>query len=707
MRKILFFAMLLVCSALFGQGFILNDGEEFRYTTGVNDIPNDWNTADFDDTQWLQGRKSIGFGDDDDTTIISPCNSVFLRYDFKVNSLDSVREAVFYADYDDGFVAYINGHEIIRKFMGTEATPVAYNQLADRSRNAVSDQYHMNSYGYYIDTALLRSSLRVGNNILAVEVHNDSLTGSDLSFNCQLYNRTLMEFNPYDRAWCAIKKIKLDSTNLPIVVVNTLNERGNYGIRQLIDFKIIYRDGMFNKLTDPASEYDERATYEIRGQSSTNWPKKSYNIELKDMLGVTQDRSLLGMASHNDWVLAANYTDRSLIRNMFTYILARRSNTTAPDSRFVELVFDGDYMGVYQLIAKPRRDKDRINVEKQEQFQTENITGGYIFKFDKPGNTYKSFKSLSGVNLYAVYPEYRDMSSEQINYINAYWDSIFVSQQDKFLLDSIKGYRNFIDIDSYLDFTIFNEICRNSDGFRFSTYMHKPANEKMHYGPLWDFDLTYGNSSAQGGSSTSGWLHSQGSNAVCMQKSFFKDTLLVQQFRNRYKSLRQGMLSDAYLTYLADSIATSIKDATERNFKAWPYNGHAMVSWVGTPTASTDASNDLEYMKKWTTARLKWMDENIDKLYYPLKVVVSQESKIATDEPCSAWLTDGGRSLSVYSPATMITSIQIVSVSGKVAATANVNCLEADVSLNELTHGLYIAVLSLVDGSIQTVSLSL
>lgn len=704
MRIFLPFAMVFACSALFGQGYMLTDGTGYRYSVGAADVPAEWKSAEFDDSQWLLGRKTIGFGDDDDTTVIEQFTSVFLRFPFQVNSLDSVREAVIAADYDDGFVAYINGHEVLRKFMGAEGSPVTYSQLADRSRNAVSDEYNMNRYGYYLDTALLRSSLRVGSNVLAVEVHNDSIAGSDLSFSCQMYNRTATQFSPYDPAWCAIKRINLDSTRLPIVVISTLSERGNYGERQPIDFKVIYRNGAFNKLTDPATVYKDHATYEIRGQSSSDWAKKSYNIELKDQLGATQDSPLLGMASHNDWVLAANYTDRSLIRNMLTYTLARRSNTTAPDSRFVELVMDGDYMGVYQLIAKPRRDKNRINVEKQEPFQTEHITGGYIFKFDKPGNTYEAFKSLSGISLFAVYPEYREMSSEQKTYIKAYWDSIFVSQQDKYLLDPVRGYRNFIDVDSYLDFTIFNELCRNSDGFRFSTYMYKPANGKMHFGPLWDFDLTYGNSSAQGGSSTSGWLHSQGTNNVSMQKSFFKDTVLVNQFRARYQTLRQGMLSDAYLLGLADSLAGNLSVAAARNYEAWPYNGYPMLSWVGNPTSSIDAESDLANLKKWTSARLKWMDDNIGKLYYPLKAVISQEYEMAGGIPCNAWLTDGGNRLAVYSPEETISSVQVVSISGKVAVSADVAARDADISLAGLQSGIYIAVLKLAGGSVQTVN---
>ncbi len=703
MRKFLSIFFLVASGATLGQDTAVPVEYHYKYIVGSASVPDDWRSADFDDSGWKGGNYTIGFGDGDDSTVVEQCTSVFVRYPFVLNEfqLDSVREIVFYADYDDGFVAYFNGKEVLRKFMGKDGSPVEFDQLADKSHEAMSSKSHNNQFGYYIDTAVLRLSLRAGLNILAVEVHNDSIAGSDLSFSCQLMNRTFSEFYPYNPAWRAIQRIPFDSTHLPIVIINTIEERGNYGVRQPIEFKIIANEGTYNKLTDRANVYDELASYEIRGQSSSDWAKKSYNIELKDLLGTTQDRSLLGMSSHNDWVLAANYTDRSLIRNMLTYTLARQTNTTAPDSRFVELIFDGDYMGVYQLLEKPRRDKNRINVEKQDPFQTENITGGYIFKFDKSNSTYTSFKSRSGVSLYAVYPDYKEMSAEQKTYISSYWDSIFTSCLDNNLLDSVRGYRNFIDVDSYLDFTIFNELCRNSDGFRYSTYMYKPANQKMHFGPLWDFDLTYGNSSAQEGNKTSGWLHSQGSNSVVLQKYFFKDSLLVNEFQNRYKALRKDLLSNDNIFRITDSLASYLGKATERNYQAWPNNGYAMISWVNTPTQSVTAPADLQYIKDWTSLRLKWMDENIDKLYYPLVLTTTAESVTENQTTCSAWLINGGNTISVYSPDVAISKYQLVNSSGSTIISGSFNSKSGEIGVESLNSGVFIVVFSLENGSVQ------
>jgi hypothetical protein len=156
---------------------IIDRGEDWRYFVPSSEIGNSWKNTGYNDTGWNTGPSGFGYGDNDDSTVLNNIISVFIRKEFVINDLQDIAEVVLSIDYDDGFVAYINGHEIARSNLGTAGSTVTFDQLAS-SREAT-----MYSGGYPENYSIADPSsfLVEGVNVLAIEGHNNSSGSSDFS----------------------------------------------------------------------------------------------------------------------------------------------------------------------------------------------------------------------------------------------------------------------------------------------------------------------------------------------------------------------------------------------------------------------------------------------------------------------------------------------------------------------------------------------
>lgn len=161
----------------------------------------------------------------------------------------------------------------------------------------------------------------------------------------------------------ASAQLEFSSSNLPIVVIET-------GPQEIVDDPRITAtmgiinngDDAVNHLTDPYNDYLGYISIEYRGATSQAFPKKSYGFETQDHSGENRNVSLMGLPEENDWVLYAPYSDKSLIRNILSYRLFREMGHYAPRTRLCELVVNGDYLGVYVLVEKIKRDRNRLDI---------------------------------------------------------------------------------------------------------------------------------------------------------------------------------------------------------------------------------------------------------------------------------------------------------------------------------------------------------
>jgi hypothetical protein len=156
---------------------IINRGDTWQYRIPTTDLGTAWHSALFDDSGWQQGASGFGYGDNDDATILPSCVSVFIRKKFEIVDLSKVRKLVLHMDFDDGFVAYINGTEIARSNLGTPGNPVAYNTLASDKEANIYRGLAPDIYEIHNPQSLLVQ----GTNVITIQGHNASANSSDLT----------------------------------------------------------------------------------------------------------------------------------------------------------------------------------------------------------------------------------------------------------------------------------------------------------------------------------------------------------------------------------------------------------------------------------------------------------------------------------------------------------------------------------------------
>ena len=374
---------------------------------------------------------------------------------------------------------------------------------------------------------------------------------------------------------------------------------------------------------------------EIRGSSSQLFPKKSFGFETWDAEGNDQDVSLLGMPEEEDWILYGPYSDKSLLRNVLIYDLSRDMGRYASRTQLVEVNINDTYNGVYVFMEKLKRDSGRIDINnlKDDENEGEDLTGGYIIKIDKndpEGYTAQnSFNSQYGSSLDAdggtirfLYddPDFDEITEQQRNYITTY----VADFEDALALDNFTdpetGYASYIDVDSFIDFFILNEISNNVDGYRISTWMQKDKNEKLKMGPIWDFNLAFGNADYCSGSEFNVWAYKF--NERCpgdfwlvpfWWDRLMEDPAFVARLQERWNTLRGSTLSEASILAKVDAYANILNDADEprNNFNTWPVLGQYV--W---PNAFVGNSygEEIDYLKQWISDRLVWMDSAISEL---------------------------------------------------------------------------------------------
>lgn len=421
----------------------------------------------------------------------------------------------------------------------------------------------------------------------------------------------------------------LDSSNLPIVIINTNGQGINQGVKTPSSMRIIYNgSGSFNHVTDVPNNYNNNIGIEVRGQSSTGFDQLQYNIETRDSAQAKKDTIVLGMPTHADWVLYAPYTDKSLMRNVITYQLALDMGHWAARTKFCEVIIDGDYKGVYVFMEKIKRDKNRVNIKKllPTSNSADSITGGYIFSIDKDQPDFYSTiapnNATSGQNIGFTfkYPTAANISTPQAEYLKHYvLDSFENTLNSPNFMDPVNGYRKYVSIKSFIDFMLINEVSKNVDGYRLSSYFYKDRYSNgglLKAGPVWDFNLAWHNADYCAGELSSGWAYKF--NDVCGGDNWvipfwwdkmMTDTVYQNKLYCRWQELRGTLLNTTVLFGKIDSMTLLLNDAQARHFVRYPILGTYV--WPNpSPLANTYAEEILA-TKNWIVDRLAWLDANI------------------------------------------------------------------------------------------------
>ena len=414
-------------------------------------------------------------------------------------------------------------------------------------------------------------------------------------------------------------------SNLPIVIITTDLDVNNQPLEILDDPRILssmkiikHPDGSRNYLSDANTaaflNYNGRINIEIRGSSSQTLPKKGFGLTTLKADNISNNNIvLLGMPSENDWILNGIAFDPSLIRDYLSYNLSRQIGEYATRTEYCELIINGDYKGLYLLQEKVKASTSRVNVLKigTTDNTLPNITGGYITKADKTtgGDPIAwTMSSYAGwTDFIHELPKPAAVTPQQNSYIYSQFLNLETTSNSN-NVDLISGYPSVIDIPSFVDFMLINELASNADGYQFSTYFHKDRSGKLRAGPVWDFNLTFGNDLFLWGFDRSHynvWQFADGGNEGA---KFWRDLFNNPTYRcylsKRWNELTQPGQALNYnsLVQFIDNTVALISEAKVREEQKWTTNVYPPVNFP---------PSEISNLKNWLSNRISWMTNNL------------------------------------------------------------------------------------------------
>jgi subtilisin-like proprotein convertase family protein len=423
------------------------------------------------------------------------------------------------------------------------------------------------------------------------------------------------------------------SSNLPIVTINTAGQAIVDSPSIIATMGIVYNGvGAINNLTDVPTEYNGNVAIEYRGNYSQSLPQKPYALELRDVNNLELNVPILGMPLEHDWCLIANYNDKVFMRNTLAYKLATEMGHYATRSQFCEVVVNGSYQGVYVFMETIKRDNNRVDVSRLDPIEISglDVTGGYILKndyWDATNSWQLAYHPIDhpnfNVNLVYDYPKPSTIVPEQKTYIQGFINEFETALYSTNYADPAVGYQKYIDLDSFIDYFIVNELARNNDGFKKSSYFHKTKDNlisagKLYAGPVWDFDWAWKNineCSIFSATDGSGWAHKINDcnpdiNSPGWYIRLLQDSNFQNRLRCRWDDFRTTILSNTALNTYIDETAIYLNEAQARHFEKW---GNLGIN-TGTPEVDADPATfagQITKFKNWINSRITWLDNNI------------------------------------------------------------------------------------------------
>jgi hypothetical protein len=427
--------------------------------------------------------------------------------------------------------------------------------------------------------------------------------------------------------------VVLDSSNLPIVVINTNGQTISDEPKIIAQMKVINNEPpRKNYVTDPGNIYYGFVGIEIRGSYSASLPQKPYGFETRDSLGNNLNVPILDMPAENDWILTANYNDKTFMRATLAFDLFSKMGHYQPRTRLCEVTVNNDYKGIYVLTEKIKQNKNRISIAKLTAADTigDDLTGGYIIKidnsnFDGSDGWYSKYQAIDRTRYpYFVYsyPKPEDILNQQKQYIQGFVNKIDSVLRSPKWADPQDGYRKYFDVSSFIDVFILGEVSRNVDTYKKSAFFYKDKDStdgRLHAGPVWDFDWAWKNMRGECNSEEidgSGWTYKISSDCHTNPVppgwvvKLLEDTTFANELHTRYSLLRKTILSEESLYHYIDSIHTLVNEAQTRHYQKWPILGIN----VGAPEVDPEPStydSVLTKFKNWIATRLTWLDANM------------------------------------------------------------------------------------------------
>ena len=369
-------------------------------------------------------------------------------------------------------------------------------------------------------------------------------------------------------------------TGLP--VINLTTDNGN-----AITNRDDYTTGTVSVFGNGVVSDLDKMTMEIRGRGNSTWgmPKKPYQMKL------SSKREFLDMENDKKWLFLAEYADKTMLRNQIAYEMGYLSDLAwTTDSEFAEVFLNEEYQGTYHITQKVEEGSDRVDLGDN----------GFLLEIDQfdrldPDDVYFE----TGTFLINIKEPSLEENDSQYQFITRLLFEFEQALYSSSFADPNNGYAQFIDIDSFIDWYLISEITKNVDSRFFSSiYFHVIPGEKIKMGPLWDFDLAFGNVDYADPEFPEGfWIKDNPWYARLFQDPNFVN--LVQARFEYYNNNRN------YLLNKIDEYAEKLRYAQAENDAIWQTIG--VYVWPN-PVVLDTYEEEVARLKSWFNTRMDWLD---------------------------------------------------------------------------------------------------
>lgn len=340
---------------------------------------------------------------------------------------------------------------------------------------------------------------------------------------------------------------------------------------------------------DGAGQFDSfESNMRIRGRGNSTWyfhPKKPYQIKFEEK------KSILGMPQDRRWLFLSEHSDKTLLRNAVALKMGELSNLYyTPQYQFAEVFVNGNHVGVYNITQKVEESNNRLQIGDD----------GYLLEIDQ---LYRMddddvYFYTSPFLICVKEPEI-DSASAEYHYISDYVNDFEDVLYSEHFNNPDSGYHQYIDVESFIDWYLINEITKNQDARDYSSiFMHLIPGERLKMGPIWDFDLAYGNVYYSDCKNPTGfWVK---------QHAWFNLLFQDEDFKNKVKErFLYFKGQEDFLLQHIDQTAYQLRYAQGKNNDVW--NVYGQWIWPNNVVFGSH-QQEVDYLKDWLQQRMQWLD---------------------------------------------------------------------------------------------------
>lgn len=374
-------------------------------------------------------------------------------------------------------------------------------------------------------------------------------------------------------------------TGLPIIYLTTSDN-------DAIDSKEDYIEGIVTIKGGRNFADVPAAVMKIRGRGNSTWthPKKPFQMKLDD------ESTFLDMPSKKKWIFLAEYSDKTMLRNTIAFEMGYLSNLEwTPKSTFAEVYINDKYNGTYNITEKVEEGSNRVDIGDN----------GFLLEIDGRAGSDDVYFSTNKFQKVVIKEPSLDQDDEQYTYIKTHINEFEAALFASNFADPTSGYAKYIDVDSFIDWYLISEITKNIDSRNFSSiYFTLVPGEKIKMGPLWDFDLSFGNINYSDPQYFDGfWIKDHK-----WISRLFEDDVFVEKIKARFIYFKSNQ---NFIMGKIDAYAIKLNLAQQENDSKWGTLGEYV--WPN-PVVFDTYNEEVTYLKTWYSQRMTWLDSALKNL---------------------------------------------------------------------------------------------